>query len=146
MSATSSELAALFARDLARAVRQLEALDDAHLWQVVPGVTNSAGNLLLHRASSEGAAPAPVVSTETTFRSDGPILRVHVVQAFRNPFRDPQEGLYVIQLPPQATLERILVSVRPSAERNALCESSFPAPPCVDRLTSVETPVSTSCR
>lgn len=75
-----------------------------------------AGNLLLHRASSEGAAPAPVVSTETTFRSDGPILRVHVVQAFRNPFRDPQEGLYVIQLPPQATLERILVRVRPSAD------------------------------
>jgi hypothetical protein len=48
MSQTSSELASLFARDLARVARQLDAIDDAHLWQVVPGVTNSAGNLLLH--------------------------------------------------------------------------------------------------
>ncbi len=45
---TSTELAALFARDLARLVRQLDALDDAQLWQVRPGVTNSVGNLLLH--------------------------------------------------------------------------------------------------
>lgn len=48
MSSPSTELAALFRRDLARLVRQLDALDDARLWQVVPGVTNSAGNLLLH--------------------------------------------------------------------------------------------------
>ncbi|MFN7977777.1 MAG: hypothetical protein U0P30_06540, partial [Vicinamibacterales bacterium] len=48
MSTPSSELAALFRRDLARLVRQLDALDDARLWQVLPGVTNSAGNLLLH--------------------------------------------------------------------------------------------------
>ena len=48
MSSISSELAALYTRDLARLVRQLDALDDAHLWQVLPGVTNSAGNLLLH--------------------------------------------------------------------------------------------------
>ncbi len=48
MSTTSTELSALFTRDLARLVRQLDALDDARLWQVVPGVTNSAGNLMLH--------------------------------------------------------------------------------------------------
>ncbi|MFN7980145.1 MAG: DUF664 domain-containing protein [Vicinamibacterales bacterium] len=48
MSSPSLELAALFRRDLARLVRQLDALDDARLWQVLPGVTNSAGNLLLH--------------------------------------------------------------------------------------------------
>ena len=48
MSTPSSELAALFRRDLARLVRQLDALDDARLWQVLPGVTNSAGTLLLH--------------------------------------------------------------------------------------------------
>ncbi len=48
MSPTSSELASLFARDLARVGRQLDAIDDAHLWRVGPGVTNSAGNLLLH--------------------------------------------------------------------------------------------------
>lgn len=45
---TSSELAALFRRDLSRLARQLDALDDAHLWHVLPGVTNSAGNLMLH--------------------------------------------------------------------------------------------------
>lgn len=48
MSSLSTELTALFRRDLARLVRQLDAIDDARLWQVVPGVTNSAGNLLLH--------------------------------------------------------------------------------------------------
>jgi len=48
MTSPSTELAALFTRDLARLVRQLDALDDARLWQVAPGVTNSAGNLMLH--------------------------------------------------------------------------------------------------
>ena len=47
-STTSAAFAALFARDLTRLVRQLDALDDTRLWQVVPGVTNSAGNLMLH--------------------------------------------------------------------------------------------------
>jgi uncharacterized damage-inducible protein DinB len=46
--ALSVELAALFRRDLARLVRQHEAIPDADLWRVVPGVSNSAGNLLLH--------------------------------------------------------------------------------------------------
>lgn len=48
MSTISSEFSALFSRDLARLVRQLDALDDTRLWQLVPGVTNSAGNLMLH--------------------------------------------------------------------------------------------------
>ena len=43
-----ADFAALFTRDLARLSRQLDAFDDAHLWQVLPGVTNSAGNLMLH--------------------------------------------------------------------------------------------------
>ena len=43
-----ADFAALFTRDLARLARQLDAFDDAHLWQVLPGVTNSAGNLMLH--------------------------------------------------------------------------------------------------
>ncbi len=44
----STDFAALFTRDLARLARQLDAFDDAHLWQVMPGVTNAAGNLMLH--------------------------------------------------------------------------------------------------
>jgi len=44
----ATELAALFRRDLTRLARQLDATADAHLWRVVPGVTNSAGNLMLH--------------------------------------------------------------------------------------------------
>ena len=44
----STDFAALFTRDLARLSRQLDAFDDAHLCQVLPGVTNSAGNLMLH--------------------------------------------------------------------------------------------------
>ena len=75
----------------------------------------AAGNLLLHRLSSDSAVAAPLVSTETSFRSDGPILRVRVVQAFRNPFQDRQEGLYVIQLPEHATLDRLAVRVQDRA-------------------------------
>lgn len=44
----ASEFAALFRRDLTKLTRQLAHLDDANLWQVRPGVTNSAGNLMLH--------------------------------------------------------------------------------------------------
>jgi len=43
------DLAALFRRDLRRLSQEVEAFpDDASLWQVVPGVSNSAGNLVLH--------------------------------------------------------------------------------------------------
>jgi Protein of unknown function (DUF664) len=48
MSSIGTELSALFTRDLARLSRQLDAFEDAHLWQVLPGVTNSAGHLMLH--------------------------------------------------------------------------------------------------
>jgi len=46
---TSTELASLFRRDLARLKKQIESFpsDDA-LWRTLPGVTNSAGNLALH--------------------------------------------------------------------------------------------------
>ena len=43
------QLAELFRRDLGRLIQELRAFpDDAALWRVVPGVTNSAGNLTLH--------------------------------------------------------------------------------------------------
>jgi uncharacterized damage-inducible protein DinB len=45
---TSTDLAFLFRRHLARLVRQLDAIDDVRLWEVRPGITNSAGHLLLH--------------------------------------------------------------------------------------------------
>jgi hypothetical protein len=44
-----SELAALYRRDLAKVIQQLESFPDGPaLWQLAPGVTNSAGNLALH--------------------------------------------------------------------------------------------------
>ena len=45
----STELAALFARDLERLIQELEAFpDSASVWQIAPGVTNAAGTLALH--------------------------------------------------------------------------------------------------
>jgi hypothetical protein len=42
-------LAALFSRDLARLIQELQAFPtDETLWQRAPGVKNSAGNLTLH--------------------------------------------------------------------------------------------------
>ena len=45
----SRDLAELFHRDLTRLGQQVEAFpDDETLWRTLPGVTNSAGNLVLH--------------------------------------------------------------------------------------------------
>ena len=46
---TANELASLFRRDLARLSKQIESFpDDETIWQTLPGVTNTAGNLALH--------------------------------------------------------------------------------------------------
>lgn len=46
---TSKDLATLFRRDLAKLIQQIEGFrDDESLWQVLPGVSNSAGSLALH--------------------------------------------------------------------------------------------------
>ncbi len=45
----SAELALLYARDLKRLIQEIHAFpNDEAFWQVLPGVTNSAGNLALH--------------------------------------------------------------------------------------------------
>jgi uncharacterized damage-inducible protein DinB len=45
----AEELAALFSRDLKRLREEVEAFpEQGSLWAVLPGVTNSAGNLALH--------------------------------------------------------------------------------------------------
>jgi hypothetical protein len=45
----ADELAALYRRDLLRLAQQLPAFTHPdQLWQCVPGITNSAGNLMLH--------------------------------------------------------------------------------------------------
>ena len=45
----ASELAALFARDIARLIQELQAFPDtASVWKTAPGVTNAAGTLALH--------------------------------------------------------------------------------------------------
>jgi hypothetical protein len=43
------ELSELFRRDLTRLLQEVQAFpDDETLWRTLPGVTNSAGNLVLH--------------------------------------------------------------------------------------------------
>ena len=74
---------------------------------------------LLLRHSGGDAAAAPLVSTDTVFQSDGPIQRVRITQAFRNPLPQRQEGLYVLRLPSDATLERLTVSVRAAASEES---------------------------
>ena len=45
----ASELAALFARDIARLIQELQAFPDtASVWKTAPGVTNAAATLALH--------------------------------------------------------------------------------------------------
>lgn len=46
---TAHDLAPLYRRDLTRLRQQIEAFpNDETLWQTLPGVTNPAGNLVLH--------------------------------------------------------------------------------------------------
>ena len=45
----AAEIAALFDRDLTRLSQELEAFPDSEtLWKTLPGVSNCAGNLILH--------------------------------------------------------------------------------------------------
>lgn len=45
----STELAALYARDITRLIQELRAFPDTEsIWKTAPGVTNSAGTLALH--------------------------------------------------------------------------------------------------
>jgi hypothetical protein len=87
----------------------------------------AAGSLLLHRQASENAVPAPLVSTDTSFRADGPILRVRIVQAFRNPLQERLEGLYVIHLPQDAVLDRIAVRVQETGQNEGDEDSAWHA-------------------
>jgi uncharacterized damage-inducible protein DinB len=49
MNDFAPSLAALFKRDLARLLQEVEGFpDDASLWQVATGMNNSPGNLVLH--------------------------------------------------------------------------------------------------
>ncbi len=80
---------------------------------------DGAANLLLRRAPDAAAWAAPLISADQVFRSDGPIQRVRVVQAFRNPFPEGMEGLYVMRLPANATLERLTLTVRGVGEKDA---------------------------
>ena len=42
-------MAGLYRRDLSRLLQEIERFpDDGALWRTLPGVTNSAGNLILH--------------------------------------------------------------------------------------------------
>lgn len=46
---TATDLARLFRRDLAKLGKQIESFpNNEGLWQTLPGVTNTAGNLTLH--------------------------------------------------------------------------------------------------
>ena len=49
MTPFAADLLILFRRDLGCFIREVEGFpDDATLWQTVPGISNSAGNLALH--------------------------------------------------------------------------------------------------
>lgn len=53
MTALAADLLVLFRRDLRCFMRELELFpDDAVLWQALPGLGNSAGNLALHVAGN----------------------------------------------------------------------------------------------
>jgi hypothetical protein len=87
-----------------------------------------AASLLLRHSGGDPAA-APLVSSDTVFHSDGPIQRVRITQAFRNPLPRRQEALYVLHLPSDATLERLAVSVRSGASEDEGGEIDEALPP-----------------
>ena len=105
---------------------------------------DTAASLLLRHAGGEAAAP--LVSTDTVFRTDGPIQRVRITQAFRNPLPDRQEGVYVLRLPSDATLERITVSVRRAAAEDVgedEVEDDLPSGPSLAVLSADDAGVMT---
>jgi hypothetical protein len=103
---------------------------------------DAAASLLLRHAGSEAAAP--LVSTDTVFHNDGPIQRVRITQAFRNSLPHRQEGVYVLRLPGDATLERLTVSVgTAAAEHDDEVEVDLPAGPSLAVLSAEDAGVVT---
>src|SRR4249920_2111930 len=99
------------------------------------------GNLMLRPQPDAAATPARLVSSETVLQSDGPIQRVRVVQAFRNPLEARQEGFYLLRLPENATLERVAVSIHGGDEDVADEAADEPAAPSPSlALLTAETP------
>ena len=99
------------------------------------------GNLMLRPQPDAAATPARLVSSETVLQSDGPIQRVRVVQAFRNALEARQEGLYLLRLPENATLERVAVSIHGGDEDVMDEATDEPAPPSPSlALLTAETP------
>jgi hypothetical protein len=89
---------------------------------------DAAASLLLRHSGGDAAA-APLISTDTVLHSDGPIQRVRITQAFRNPMPQRQEALYVLRLPSDATLERLTVRVRGTASEDESGEIDEAPPP-----------------
>lgn len=87
-----------------------------------------AGSLLLRSAPDATPTPARLVATETMLRSDGLIQRVRIVQAFRNPLGEKQDGLYVLRLPENATLERLAVRIEGEGDAADDSNDDEPAP------------------
>jgi Ca-activated chloride channel family protein len=69
----------------------------------------TSGSLLLRRAASEPWVPAPLVSTEVSFRVSGFVARARVTQRFRNGTDEFVEGVYVFPLPEDAAVDHLRV-------------------------------------
>ena len=73
----SSEMAALYRRDLPKLAQQLDGFDDQQLWAVLPGVTNAAGNLLLHLNGNLREFITPHFVAEELRRRGVPVRHLH---------------------------------------------------------------------
>lgn len=96
------------------------------------------GTLLLRRAPDAAATPARLISSETVLRSDGPIQRVRVIQAFRNPLQETLEGVYTLRLPDNATLERLVVRVSDAEDDGDEIDDGDAGPVASPALLSTE--------
>jgi Ca-activated chloride channel family protein len=69
----------------------------------------TSGSLLLRRGPAEPWAPAPLVSTEVSYKVSGVVARARVVQKFRNGTDGFVEGVYVFPLPESAAVDHFRV-------------------------------------
>ena len=77
-------------------------------WQPSPMRIDEAGQgTLLFRDARAGTLRVPVLHTEARIQVSGTLVHTRLVQSFRNPSQDWQEGIYVFPLPDDAAVSRL---------------------------------------
>lgn len=97
---TSHAILTVYRKNLEQCIREIDAFnDESLLWQTVPGVTNTAGNLALHLAGNllyfigaELGGSGYVRDRDAEFATKG-LPKAHVIQQLKNALTSVEKAI-----------------------------------------------------